>query len=197
MIPFILVCLAVLYIVYKVLVPARRPLTESPKEPVQKELSPGASIVQNAVKFPPDNRKTTIALDSIFPSEEPFDESDVQILSSICECSDVYLLLEAHSDQEEEQARKRISENLIKSNITIPSHRFLFYSTEIGKKAMARQLQPHLHIDGEKVICEAMNPFVKVMVHVTSLTQGAHDSTEKTPWHRISSLSKLVSIGNN
>jgi hypothetical protein len=66
----------------------------------------------------------------------------------------------------------------------------LFYSTEIGKKAIVRQLQPHVHLDGQlslslclclslpslsphlpsvadPLLCESLSQFVSFMIQVS------------------------------
>jgi len=85
----------------------------------------------------------------------------------LLEVLDLYILVgPVQSDEEENQVR----ESLRKIGVIcpkgseffdgLPEQRILCFSTEIGKKAMLRQIRPKLHFDGSLTTIEAMSPHI-------------------------------------
>jgi hypothetical protein len=97
----------------------------------------------------------------------------------------------------------------------------LFYSTEIGKKAIVRQLQPHVHLDGQlslslcpsshrpsvadPLLCESLSQFVSFMIQVSPssgdrpvlgypVTPSSSSAGRVYPWYIVPAMSRLEEI---
>ena len=150
----------------------------------------------------------------------------VEAILPLCEFSKVFFLVHITSDEDEVYCRKELLKKLLPASAAgaIPSHvravfsdciakslyltqRLLFYSTEIGKSAIIRQISPHLHIDCklnlilcahaneviwtcavDEATCAAMSKFVRVMVQVLGTDRVP---TQGISWQVLSSLSQL------
>lgn len=79
---------------------------------------------------------------------------------------------------------------------SIPAHKVLFFTTEVGKVAIVRQLRPRLHLDTSEVTLRALSP------HIKNQTRILFDSDENRssfvnaddggPWREVS-ISELIS----
>lgn len=87
--------------------------------------------------------------------------------------SDLYLLCVVSSDEEERVIRTAVenagliqssgcTEERIERVKTIPSHKLMFASTVIGKRAMIRQLEPHVHIDHDFETVKELDRFKQI-----------------------------------
>ena len=88
------------------------------------------------------------------------------MLSVLNSSANVFLVVKAMSDEEENTAYDKLS----KASLTSPiaRHRFLFYESSIGKLAIVRQLKPQLHIDYEIATCRQIAPHIRSVVHIRS-----------------------------
>lgn len=70
--------------------------------------------------------------------------------------------------------------------------RLLFYSNEIGKAAIIRQLNPHLHIDGELTTLQNIARFLPKVVHIGQTKPAEAYATNHSDWTTISSVEEIV-----
>mmetsp|Transcript_17191 Transcript_17191/g.22664 ORF Transcript_17191/g.22664 Transcript_17191/m.22664 type:complete len:218 (-) Transcript_17191:412-1065(-) len=112
-----------------------------------------------------------------------------EVFKLIFEYAEVHVITWVESD-EEEQAAMQIFEDcgLVGDETsfkTQPRHKFLFCSSEIGKRAFLRQLKPQLHIDTDESTLEDMSRFLPQLIQIG----GTGDNGGK--WRCVSSLSEL------
>lgn len=119
--------------------------------------------------------------------------NSIDILSLFCEFSHVCLIIKAHTDDEEEAIMRYLREKVVNVCNSLPcplmQHRILFYSTDIGKKAIVRQILPDVHIDVDESICEALRPHVSTVIQVKSNSELPQSLLNR---RQIPSLDKLV-----
>lgn len=93
-------------------------------------------------------------------------DSTVAQLSGI---SAVYILIHSASDEEQ----NRILDDM--KSIYLPSfkhyHRILFYTSQIGKKALLRQLTPKLHLETDSTMYNAVKPHIERTILMESMSK--------------------------
>lgn len=70
--------------------------------------------------------------------------------------------------------------------------RLLFYSNDIGKAAIIRQLNPHLHIDGELRTLQNIARFLPKVVHIGPAKPADAYATNHADWTTINSVEEIV-----
>ncbi len=60
----------------------------------------------------------------------------------------------------------------------IPSQRFLFCETEVGKMSLVRQIEPEIHIDGESSTVEQLRRFIPRLIEVKTPPTSLDTTTE-------------------
>lgn len=83
-------------------------------------------------------------------------------LSKISKFSKLHLVFKVQNNEEEAEIKKMLNEVT-----TIAPHRILFCETEIGYKALIRQLAPQLHIEESLRLAEEMSGYVNAIALVS------------------------------
>jgi hypothetical protein len=82
----------------------------------------------------------------------------------------VYILCQVSDDIGEAAVRAALEfSGIMGSNQgQIPSQRFLFCDTEVGKMSLVRQIEPEVHIDGESSTVEQLKRFIPRLIEVNN-----------------------------
>ena len=78
---------------------------------------------------------------------------------------DLYIITQCSSDAAEEAVRAALLESGV-VDAGLCHHKILFCETQIGRGAMARQLEPSLHIDSSARTLQSLAPFVPLLLGV-------------------------------
>ena len=79
---------------------------------------------------------------------------------------DLYIITQCSSDAAEEAVRAALLESGVVDAGLCCHHKILFCETQIGRGAMARQLEPSLHIDSSARTLQSLAPFVPLLLGV-------------------------------
>ncbi|ELR25414.1 Peroxin 22 (Pex22), putative [Acanthamoeba castellanii str. Neff] len=86
-------------------------------------------------------------------------ESAVPVLLLLARYTDLYLITECDDDSTEEAVRSLLAaRGLLAAGLN--PHKALFCSTPLGRVHMARQLESHMHIDGNAAVAEGLHRHV-------------------------------------
>ncbi len=105
----------------------------------------------------------------------------MSVLQGLSELADIYLIFQASLDEHEEDILAEIKS----FHSEFPVHRCLFYSTDIGKVAIVRQVIPSLLIEHDRSFCEKLKPHVRRIIWVNSSATHFRDTAS----HSCSGLS--------
>jgi hypothetical protein len=107
---------------------------------------------------------------------EQTDEDLPLFTKTVQEITAVYILCKASSDEEEESLRGRV----LASVPDMAPQRVLFYSSEIGRMAIVRQVNPSVHIEHDLGFCEKLKPHVKKIVLLDANTSPGSRPVART-----------------
>mmetsp|Transcript_10548 Transcript_10548/g.17040 ORF Transcript_10548/g.17040 Transcript_10548/m.17040 type:complete len:222 (+) Transcript_10548:69-734(+) len=116
-----------------------------------------------------------------------------ETFKSIFEYADVYLITWVESDEEEQNAIQTFeAAGLVSSSETRspgkqPRHKFLFCSTEVGKRALLRQLKPQIHIDTSEETLKDQSRFLPRVYQLIKEGQN----TDEAAWECLTNLADL------
>eukprot|EP01137_Pigoraptor_chileana_P014963 Opistho-2@70266 len=104
---------------------------------------------------------------------------------------DIYIIAQCDSDEAEANITDALErEGVFKADID--KRKLLFCSTSVGKAHMARQLEPHLHIDGDTQSVTMLQPHVPMIIHVAeSVASRAPANTQVAQSLASADLSRL------
>uniref|UniRef100_A0A6B2LPJ0 Uncharacterized protein n=1 Tax=Arcella intermedia TaxID=1963864 RepID=A0A6B2LPJ0_9EUKA len=90
----------------------------------------------------------------------------IQLVSELVSYSDVYLICQVDTDEEENLFRELIrSTELV--NLGFDERKILFCSSPEGRKHMVRQLSPDLHIDTNSGVIKYLQPVLPELIYIT------------------------------
>mmetsp|Transcript_26911 Transcript_26911/g.27139 ORF Transcript_26911/g.27139 Transcript_26911/m.27139 type:complete len:189 (+) Transcript_26911:87-653(+) len=117
-----------------------------------------------------------------------FNEGDITCLKIFSEISTVILLINAVSDQAEEEYKEKIATIIP----FVPIHRVLFYENKIGKMAIIRQLKSECHIDDDISVCTQLAPFVRNLFCINSANESLSKSHSSVSVTMINALEEFL-----
>ena len=88
--------------------------------------------------------------------------SSIFTLSKISKISRLHLVFNVKNNQEEEEIK-----SMLKEVTNLSPHRILFCETEIGYKAIIRQLAPQLHIEESLRLAQEMSGYLNAIALVS------------------------------
>ena len=105
--------------------------------------------------------------------------SELKLLHTISKtCGDsLYLMKEVQSDEEQAAIQHSISLLGLRN---FPLHNLLFCSTEIGRKAIGRQLSPTLCVESNYFVIEYLSPHITYSCYVSDCPQDDPPSVYQT-----------------
>jgi len=118
-------------------------------------------------------------------------DSELSGLSKLCQRSDVYLITEVNSDEQEEYFK-----NLLRSSCLIQAGldplKILFCSSQEGRRHMVRQLEPALHIDANEEVATNLQPYIAELVVIVG--DALNGKRQHTNGHHNDNIWKFKSL---
>eukprot|EP01060_Flectonema_neradi_P004681 TRINITY_DN1305_c1_g2_i1.p1 TRINITY_DN1305_c1_g2~~TRINITY_DN1305_c1_g2_i1.p1 ORF type:complete len:257 (+),score=51.90 TRINITY_DN1305_c1_g2_i1:97-771(+) len=110
------------------------------------------------------------AIEGKSPLDFQIDSSQINLLRNVSShCgSSLYFLKQVQTDEEEAVVTNAIAALTLKN---FPSHNLLFCSTEIGRKAVGRQLSPALCLESNLNVIEYLSPHISHSCYVSTTPQ--------------------------
>lgn len=153
--------------------------------------SESAEYLATKLKIKTSNPKIMIAGDLIF-WKDGIESTDIDILRRFfCDLSqigDIYILIRALSEAEESSFISMMQSYGL--NDFIKSHRYLFFETDIGKRAAIRQLEPHCYIDADEISCSETAERVPSVIRIY---RDSVSSASNSRYQSVATLKDLLS----
>lgn len=129
----------------------------------------GSNLSQRAFARFQQSPTITLCAGSLL-SRNTCDSESIQVCREMANaCAKVYILAQVRDDAQEAAVRNALEEaQLIGMDPTcqIPPHRLLFCSTQPGKIAIVRQLEPSLHVDSNSAVLSELKRFHQQQLHI-------------------------------
>ena len=121
----------------------------------------------------------------------------IQILSDLCPI----LIIQQHNTDtiDTSGATEWFTTNIYNN---IPIHRFLYYTTNIGKIAILRQLKPTIHIEYDEYIVKQLSTHIRILQLLSSNGTGNEDDPKpenlvpiketEIPWMITNKISNIL-----